>query len=64
MAGDLDLVVNFIVFAVVWTLPVVFIVLAYLGMRRDRPAQPEVARSERANVLPFRRPERGAPRDA
>lgn len=64
MGHDAEFVLNFIVFAVVWMLPVVFIVLIYLGLRRDRPPPAEVARRERANVLPFRRPEPGAPGDA
>ena len=64
MGIDIELVLNFIVFAVVWMLPVLFIVLIYLGMRRDRPGTHEVARRERANVLPFRRPEPGTTPEA
>lgn len=59
-----DLVINFIVFSVVWALPLLFIVLIYLGMRRDKPHQPEPSRAERANVLPFRRRDPGPPADA
>ncbi len=53
MESDIDFVLKFVAFAIVWVFPVVAVVVIFIGARRNNAAERDFDEAHASNVIPF-----------